>query len=667
MNLSNITSNVSMPKIEPDREIHADRAVATALTPADYHAIWEKWASEAIPGANEQRDQAVARMKECLENNAKRLELNRLGLTSLPEIWPASLSSLDLSDNVLTQFPQNLPEGLDYLDVSSNRQLQEWPDSLPSSLEDLCITHCGFTTLGSLPPNLQELRASYNQINTLPDTWPASLSSLDLSNNVLTQFPQNLPEGMEDLTLSYNRQLQEWPDSLPSSLKELCITYCGFTTLGSLPPNLQELRASYNQINTLPDTWPASLLLLNLGQNALTQFPQNLPEGMEDLTLSYNRQLQQGPSSLPSSLKFLDIVRCGLTELSEAITRLPLTCRINLGQERSGYTHLIPANIRTQLRERAREVRLAQEAQQEHPSPINNLSDVIAAWLPAEQQDKLAEGWATIEQEDNAPAFSAFLSRLAGTASAKNSPEFRLQVAIWLAQLTGSPTLREQTFLIAQESTETCDDRVALTYNHMQKAVMAHEVEKGEYDTQLPELMARGRELFRLEQLENIAREKIKTLNINFEEEIEVYLAYQVKLRDSLQLFSVSKKMYFFDVSHVTTGDLQSAETRVKATENQDFPRWLSQWSPWKSVVQRIEPERYAAAVEKQHHALENIYPDKLAAELAANGMAGDVDANRIVGKRIMDDIMRKIDMALTLEVLSDKNALSLLDSQWNI
>ncbi len=74
MNLSNITSNVSMPNIGPDHEIHADRAAATALTPADYHAIWEQWESEAIPGANEQRDQAVARMKECLENNAERLE-----------------------------------------------------------------------------------------------------------------------------------------------------------------------------------------------------------------------------------------------------------------------------------------------------------------------------------------------------------------------------------------------------------------------------------------------------------------------------------------------------------------------------------------------------------------------------------------------------------------
>ncbi|CNG22488.1 outer membrane protein YopM [Yersinia similis] len=401
--LSNITSNVSMPKIEPDREIHADRAAATALTPADYHAIWEKWASEAIPGANEQRDQAVARMKECLENNAEDLELDELGLTSLPEIWPASLLVLDLGDNALTQFPQNLPEGMEDLTLSYNNQLQEWPDSLPSSLKELCITHCGFTTLGSLPPNLQELLASHNQINTLPDTWPASLSSLDLSDNVLTQFPQNLPEGLDYLDVSSNRQLQEWPDSLPSSLKELCITHCGFTTLGSLPPNLQELLASHNQINTLPDTWPASLLVLDLGDNALTQFPQNLPEGMENLALSYNLQLQQGTSSLPSSLKFLDIARCGFTELSEAITSLPLTCQINMGQwGSSGYTRLIPENVRALLLDREMDrqvwmelgpyIRLAQEAQQERPSPINKLSDVIATWLPAEQQDKLAEG-----------------------------------------------------------------------------------------------------------------------------------------------------------------------------------------------------------------------------------------------------------------------------------
>ncbi|WP_272942045.1 leucine-rich repeat domain-containing protein, partial [Yersinia pestis] len=33
MNLSNITSNESMPNIEPDREIHSARTSTAALTP----------------------------------------------------------------------------------------------------------------------------------------------------------------------------------------------------------------------------------------------------------------------------------------------------------------------------------------------------------------------------------------------------------------------------------------------------------------------------------------------------------------------------------------------------------------------------------------------------------------------------------------------------------
>ncbi|EIT00047.1 outer membrane YopM domain protein, partial [Yersinia pestis PY-89] len=48
-----------------------------------------------------------------------------------------------------------------------------------------------------------------------------------------------------------------------------------------------------------------------------------------------------------------------------------------------------------------------------------------------------------------------------------------------------------------------------------------------------------------------------------------------------------------------------------------------------------------------------------------ANGMTGDVDANRIVGKRINDELMGEIDMALTHEVLSAKGASSLLDNLW--
>ncbi len=607
-----------MPNIGPDSEIHADRAATTAFTPADYHAIWEKWASEAIPGANEQRGQAVARMKECLENNADRLNLHNLDLTSLPDTLPPC-NELDISNNNITELP-------------------------------------------TLPNNLQRLMAICNQLHTLPDTLPEHLLSLYVISNKLERLPENLPESLDTLNVSDNPSLQ-FPNNWPSNLKYLNIADCELTELPTLPNTLTALYADRNQLRTLPDTLPTSLLTLNVTSNQFTQLPETLPASLSFLMVLGN-SLTALPENLPSSLRCIGAEYNQFSQLPD-LARLPQNCELLLeGNPLSASTLLALQHLRTNPYYQGPQI-ICSELDDLPPA---SLSNIVAIWLVPEQQNTLAGDWANIETEANSAAFSVFLHRLATTKNTENIPEFKQQIAAWLLQLAGSPTLREQTFLIAQEASATCEDRITLTYNDMQKAVMLHEVEKGQYDTQLPELMARGREMFRLEQLENIAREKVKilkTLNVHSVDDIEVYLAYQVKLRESLELFSVSKEMRFFGVSHVTTDDLLSAEEWVKTAENQDFPRWLSQWSPWKSVVQRIEPERYAAAVEKQYHALENIYPDKLAAELAAKEMTGDVDANRIVGKRINDEIMGKIDMALTHEVLSAKGASSLLDKLW--
>ncbi|CNM12533.1 NEL-type E3 ubiquitin ligase domain-containing protein [Yersinia pseudotuberculosis] len=618
MNLSNITSNTPMPNIGPDREIHSDRAAATAFTQADYHAIWEKWASEAIPGANEQRGQAVARMKECLENNADKLNLHNLDLTSLPDTLPPC-NELEISNNNITELP-------------------------------------------TLPNNLQRLMAICNQLRTLPDTLPEHLLSLYVISNKLERLPENLPESLNTLNVCDNPSLQ-FPNNWPSNLMYLNIADCELTELPTLPNTLTELYADFNQLRTLPDTLPTSLLKLSVTSNQFTQLPETLPASLSFLMVLGN-SLTALPENLPSSLSCIGAEYNQFSQLPD-LARLPQNCELLLeGNPLSASTLLALQHLRTNPYYQGPQI-ICRELDDLPPA---SLSNIVAIWLVPEQQNTLAGDWANIETEANSAAFSVFLHRLATTKNTENIPEFKQQIAAWLLQLAGSPTLREQTFLIAQEASATCEDRITLTYNDMQKAVMLHEVEKGQYDTQLPELMARGREMFRLEQLENIAREKVKilkTLNVHSVDDIEVYLAYQVKLRESLELFSVSKEMRFFGVSHVTTDDLLSAEARVKTAENHDFPRWLSQWSPWKSVGQRIEPERYAAAVEKQYHALENIYPDKLAAELAANGMTGDVDANRIVGKRINDELMGEIDIALTLEVLSAKGASSLLDNLW--
>ncbi len=216
-------------------------------------------------------------------------------------------------------------------------------------------------------------------------------------------------------------------------------------------------------------------------------------------------------------------------------------------------------------------------------------------------------------KEENAAAFSAFLDYLGETVSAKKVATFKEQVAAWLTKLHYAPALRARTFLAAYGTTETCEDRVALAYNGMQKLMLIHDIENGKYDNNLPGLFSVARIMFRLEKLEQIASKKVKSLF--FVDEIDVYLAFQVKLCHTLKLTGVTEEMGFFGVAGVTENDLKAAEIQVKSAENDKFSGWLSQWEPWHNILKRIEPEHHETALREQHHAFETRYDAMVDAE----------------------------------------------------
>ncbi|MBO1632878.1 hypothetical protein GKR58_22160, partial [Yersinia pseudotuberculosis] len=349
-------------------------------------------------------------------------------------------------------------------------------------------------------------------LRTLPDTLPEHLLSLYVASNKLERLPENLPESLYRLNVCDNPSLQ-FPNNWPSNLMYLNIADCELTELPTLPNTLTELSADFNQLRTLPDTLPISLLRLSVTSNQLTQLPETLPASLSFLMVLGN-SLTALPENLPSSLSCIGAEYNQFSQLPD-LARLPQNCEFLLeGNPLSASTLLALQHLRTNPYYQGPQI-ICRELDDLPPA---SLSNIVAIWLVPEQQNTLAGDWANIETEANSAAFSVFLHRLATTKNTENIPEFKQQIAAWLLQLAGSPTLREQTFLIAQEASATCEDRITLTYNDMQKAVMLHEVEKGQYDTQLPELMARGREMFRLEQLENIAREKVKilkTLNVH--------------------------------------------------------------------------------------------------------------------------------------------------------
>jgi E3 ubiquitin-protein ligase SspH2 len=258
--------------------------------------------------------------------------------------------------------------------------------------------------------------------------------------------------------------------------------------------------------------------------------------------------------------------------------------------------------------------------------------------LPADEPVP-ADRWQSFRQEDNADAFSTFPDRLKETENFRKDPGFKAQIASWLTQLAEDDALREKTFAMATAATSSCKDRGTLALNRMKNVVRLHDSEKGKYDNNLSELVSAGREMFRLEKLELIARNKVRTLREV--DETEVYLGYQNKLKEQLELSSVTAEMQYFNLSHITESDLRGAEIRVKIVENLRFREWILQWAPLHSVLKRTNPEHWEKCCEKKISDYSDTFWMLSDTELKPNGLAGDIDAERTVGVRTLESAER--------------------------
>jgi len=67
------------------------------------------------------------------------------------------------------------------------------------------------------------LYLSNNKITENPDNLPQSLRWLDLENNHITEIPDNLPQGLRWLDLRINN-ITEIPDTLPQGLQTLYLS-----------------------------------------------------------------------------------------------------------------------------------------------------------------------------------------------------------------------------------------------------------------------------------------------------------------------------------------------------------------------------------------------------------------------------------------------------------
>ena len=606
-------------------------------TKESYFAEWDVWRDAR--GEGENRTEAIARLKAYVGSSQpdETLDLSSLDLRSLPDHLPRSVRHLKCSHNILERLPDELPPLLENLDASMNR-LTHLPNRLPAFLTGLNVSNNRLATLPEgLPKIIKILNASKNKLVRLPATLPADLERLNVCENDLVELPATLPPKLKSVMASDNK-LAFLPNTLPASL--LTIDVCD------------------NALPSLPQTWPPRLQSLNINANLVPTLPDDLPETLGALYASNNR-LSGLPDRWPAAIGYIDVSDNAITRLPEELTNyLDECCELNLdGNPFSEYVLERLASITQQEDYRGPRITFSMNSAG-HEKSIRPLKNAVADWLVDRPASVLA-GWQAFSTEPGAAEFSKFLDRLRDTVNYSN-PEFRSGIVARLAQLSGDAHLRKGTFLISQGASARCEDRVSLACNDMKKLWLASDVKNGDFDHRLKDLVQLARGMFRLDALEKIAREKVKTLQ--FHDEIEVYLAFQVKLQDTLQLPLDTPDMRFFDVSWVTKDDLTRAVHQVKTLEKKEFCNYLStSWAPWQSVLKRlddpanVDPEKKNARIERQ-------FAEGLSERLKEINLEDDADAQRIVGNQVYVELQLEVNNQITTNFLIKHHLAHLLD-----
>lgn len=503
----------------------------------------------------------------------------------------------------------------------------------------LRLNGLGLKALPPLPDTLRLLDASDNQLDHLSSiALPRHLIYLCISNNRLSRLP-TLPAKLERLFVD-NNALTALPIDLPRGL--LC------------------LNAAENKIALLP-TLPDTLTYLNVNDNQLVCLPK-LPSTLVHLFVD-NNFIHRLPNHLPTTLNHVSFFGNRLRQLSEALFNLPYNCRIYI--ESNPLSHPARQNLQAQMHAHDYQGPLIYFS----PPIITDimtarpLAQAASDWYEKPQQANVQNIWQTWQSQQHADDFSLFLDKLSTTFSGRSSA-FLHQVRTWLEQLSVDDDLRTHVFQVARDALGSCEDRVVLTLNTMKKESINLDVQRGRYDDQLDTLITIARQMFRLDQLEKIAYNKVKSLeseinaigdgNENEIDEIEIYLSYQVNLRDRLQLPLDVSAMFFS--SDVTPAEFDAAAKQIIEDEKTNFLHYLStEWSPWQSVLQRLYPAEYAQAQEKISMCADTEFSHRQSIYLREHNLEDNEINRALSAQTVLDDIAYEINGALTKKLAKQR------------
>ncbi|WP_409488610.1 NEL-type E3 ubiquitin ligase domain-containing protein [Pseudomonas promysalinigenes] len=478
------------------------------------------------------------------------------------------------------------------------RIIDQWdvPQGLTLSLHDIPLR-----SLPHLPANtdfghVAHLTLMGLSLDELPDGFLrcfTQLRWLNLGNNVLTSIPNDLAHlgQLRNLRLAGN---------------QISVTVAGARALASLT-RLRTLDLSYNPLGATSVQLQTMLRLeeLNLRGTQLLALPDDLQQCAQ--------------------LIVADLRDNHITGVSEAVLAAPERWRRTLLLEGNPLPEAISQRLGRPLR--------AIEAGAGTPPPT---ASTRGLWLEdsGEQYQARSALWDALSVEPGSQDFFQLLDALTGTQDFERVPaDLRRRVWVVLEQAAGDTSLRDDLFSLAAHP-RTCMDSVASCFSRLEVQVYVAQALR-ESPPQAGRLarLELARRLFRLDQVETLAREDMQVRRTQGQDvdEVEMSLAYRIGLARVLDLPGQPRTMHFPALSGVNQHHLDTAAMAVRHAETTDaLARYVSQRDFWLDSLRSSHGQLFSeveAPFWSQLEALDNSPSSSGDYLLAANRLADERQA----------------------------------------
>lgn len=261
--------------------------------------------------------------------------------------------------------------------------------------------------------------------------------------------------------------------------------------------------------------------------------------------------------------------------------------------------------------------------------------------------------WAAFNDDPRAEGLFHLMAELGNTADSQRvNEDMRRRVWAVLEAAESDAALSEQVLDLAANPIN-CTDSAAMNFSNLEVAVEVSRVSRlAEEGGGVKPLLALGRGLFRLDKLDQIAREH--ALIHTAADPLEVSLAYRTGLAMELELPGQPQHMLFSGLGQVTEADLIVAKDRLITAElSSEWLTFMARQSFWCEYLKRTIPRQFASIDEVFVPAMEKVF--EKASTLDTGDYLLKMDAIKLqreqaeeaLLKRLTNDAIRLVDLGL--------------------